>query len=82
MGLLPAYRGQGIGRRLLEVCIDRAWSAGITRVELETREDNEVAIRLYARLGFEREGIKRHGMKVDGSYVATVAMALLLPDGR
>ena len=30
MGVLSGYRGRGIGRRLLESCIAKAWSQGIT----------------------------------------------------
>jgi ribosomal protein S18 acetylase RimI-like enzyme len=78
MGLLPAYRGQGIGRRLLEACLAQARQAGITRVELEARADNEVALRLYTRMGFAHEGTKRGGMRVDGQDLDTLAMALLL----
>jgi len=78
MGLLPAYRGQGIGRRLLEACLVAARQAGITRVELEARADNDAALRLYTRMGFAHEGTKRRGMKVDGQYVDTLSMALFL----
>ena len=78
MGLLPAYRGQGLGARLLDDCLERAKHAGITRVELEAREDNLPALRLYGRFGFEVEGTKRRGMRVHGQYFDTIAMALLL----
>ena len=78
MGLLPAYRGQGLGARLLDDCIERARQAGITRVELEAREDNHAALRLYGRFGFEVEGTKRRGMRVHGKYFDTIAMSLLL----
>lgn len=78
MGVLPEFRGQGIGWRLLESCLNLAHQAGITRVELETRSDNEPALRLYLRMGFETEGIKRRGMCVDGEYQQTTVMALLL----
>ena len=46
MGVLPAYRGQGIGRRLLQTCIAKAWAKGMTRIELAVRADNRRAIRL------------------------------------
>lgn len=78
MGLLPAYRGQGIGAHMLDDCIERAKVAGITRVELEVRADNASARRLYGRFGFEVEGIKRRGMRIHGEYFETIAMALLI----
>lgn len=78
MGLLRDYRGRGIGGELLTACLELAKRRGITRVELETRADNEAALRLYRRLGFEYEGMKRRGMRVEGVYQDTIAMALLL----
>jgi putative acetyltransferase len=79
MGLLPAWRGQGLGRRLIEAAIARAWGRGLTRVELEVRVDNAPAIRLYERVGFRHEGLRRHGIRVDGAYVDVHAMGLLAP---
>jgi putative acetyltransferase len=78
MGVLPEYRGRGLGAKLLRECIAVATSHGITRVELETRVDNVRAIRLYERVGFKREGVRVHGMRVDGKYIDTLAMALLV----
>jgi len=77
MGVLPQFRGQGIGRRLLEACIAKSWANGLTRVELEVRADNMNAVHLYERLGFKREGIKRQGIRIEGQYHDTLAMALL-----
>lgn len=77
MGVLPRFRGQGIGRRLLEACIARCWENGLTRIELEVRVDNGIAVRLYERLGFKREGVKRQGIRIEGDYHDTLIMALL-----
>ena len=81
MGVLPAYRGRGIGRRLLEACIAKAWDQGITRIELEVRADNEPAIALYRALGFEQEAVKRRAMRVDGVYHDALLMSLLKDAG-
>ena len=78
MGLLAQYRGQRIGEALFSGCLTLATAVGITRVELEVREDNLPARALYRRLGFVAEGVKRHGMRVRGHYINTVAMGLLL----
>ena len=77
MGVLPTHRGQGIGKRLLQACIGKAWSKGITRIELEVRADNERAIRLYERMGFEHEALKRRAMRFDGVYFDAVQMSLV-----
>jgi ribosomal protein S18 acetylase RimI-like enzyme len=78
MGVLPEFRGQGLGQRLLESCMAIARQVGVTRVELETRSDNEQALSLYRRMGFQFEGVKRRGIQVDGEYEDTTTMALLL----
>lgn len=79
MGVLPEYRGQGLGRKLLEACITKAWDKGLTRIELEARADNQSAIALYEKLGFEHEALKRRAMRFDGQYFDSVQMALLKP---
>jgi ribosomal protein S18 acetylase RimI-like enzyme len=78
MGVLAAYRGQGIGERLLRACLAKARAKGMTRIELEARADNERAIRLYERLGFEHEAVKRRAMCFDGVYYDSVQMSRLL----
>ncbi len=78
MGVLASHRGAGIGAALLERCIALAKAAGLTRIELEARSENERAIRLYQKFGFQTEGVKRRGMLVDGVYFEKTIMALLL----
>jgi ribosomal protein S18 acetylase RimI-like enzyme len=80
MGLLRAYRGQGIGRRLLQRTLDAARAAGLSRVELTVREDNAGALALYERFGFESEGVQRNAFKVDSRYHNLIMMAVLFPD--
>ncbi len=45
-------RGQGIGRRLLEVVQSKAEQLGCCKVTLEVREDNHPALGLYRSQGF------------------------------
>jgi ribosomal protein S18 acetylase RimI-like enzyme len=77
MGVLAAYRGQGIGTRLMAATLAHARRNGITRVALEVRADNLNAIRLYERTGFVHEGRKRNGMRFNGVYFDALAMALI-----
>jgi putative acetyltransferase len=53
MYLLPAYRGQGLGRRLLGEALDYARER-YRRVELETHTKMEAARKLYGRTGFQK----------------------------
>ena len=80
MGLLAAYRGRGLGRRLAVETIAAARRAGIERVELEVFASNGPAIALYRNLGFVTEGVKRRARKLDGEYDDSVMMALF-PEG-
>jgi ribosomal protein S18 acetylase RimI-like enzyme len=77
VGLLPAYRGQGLGRRLIERALHAAREFGLSRVELTARENNRNAIALYKKLGFMTEGLQRNALKIDGRYENQVLMALL-----
>jgi len=77
MGLLAHARGQGVGRRLAQTTIDAARSRGIERIELEVFATNVRAIRLYERLGFMHEGVRRQARKLDGVYDDNVLMALM-----
>jgi RimJ/RimL family protein N-acetyltransferase len=79
MGLLPPYRGQGIGTRLALTAIEAARHNGIERIELQVYLSNAVAIALYQRLGFVQEGVKRRARFLDGQYEDSVEMALLSP---
>lgn len=49
----PAYRGLGIGRRLLLGYIQRGRQGGYKKLRLDVRSDNETALRLYESHGFK-----------------------------
>ena len=50
VGVLPNYRRQGIGRRLLRLCEEQLPT---TRVRLSVRISNETAIQLYRQEGYQ-----------------------------
>jgi ribosomal protein S18 acetylase RimI-like enzyme len=77
MGLLPAYRGRGIGEQLMRQALSAARELGLSRIELSVRADNTRAARLYAKLGFAVEGRKRRAFLVDGVHHDLVVMGLL-----
>jgi putative acetyltransferase len=53
--------------------------AGLLRIELGVYADNERAIRMYRRFGFELEGTQRAFALRDGVYVDSLMMARLHP---
>ena len=56
MGVLPDFRGRGLGRVLMDALIDVARRWGSERVFLEVRESNAAAISLYENSGVEVVG--------------------------
>jgi len=77
-GIRQAFCGQGWGKRLFADLIGWAKQSGITRLELTVMAHNQRAIGLYKRMGFLKEGVKRHSLRVDNQYVDEDYMALLL----
>jgi ribosomal protein S18 acetylase RimI-like enzyme len=49
----PERQGRGLGRRLLEVCLERLARKGFRGVSLTVTAANEPAVTLYHRLGFQ-----------------------------
>ena len=80
IGLLPSWRGMGIGRQLLTQALRLAWDRGFRRVELVVRVDNTNAIALYKTFGFAIEGRRHKAFFVDGRYFDLLDMALLHPE--
>jgi ribosomal-protein-alanine N-acetyltransferase len=59
IAVCAAYRGLGLGDRLLGELAVRAASAGAQSLLLEVRADNVPALALYARHGFEQVSVRR-----------------------
>jgi RimJ/RimL family protein N-acetyltransferase len=76
MSVEKSVRDQGIGSLLLQVLID--WAAQnktIEKIGLNVHSNNERAIGLYKKMGFEIEGIRKRDLKYgDGQYVDTTVM--------
>lgn len=70
------YQNMGIGTALMQAIIDIAdnWLM-LIRVELTVFEDNEKAINLYEKFGFQKEGLKRLAGIRKGKYVNEYLMA-------
>jgi L-phenylalanine/L-methionine N-acetyltransferase len=73
--------GRGIGTALLTALIDTAdnW-LNLKRLELTVYVDNEPAIRLYKKFGFEVEGTRRADAFRDGKFVDCLMMARVRGD--
>ena len=74
-------QGQGVGAEMMRRLLEWAdnW-AGYLRIELNVYTDNEPAIALYRRFGFEMEGTHRADALREGMYVDTHTMARFHPN--
>lgn len=54
VNVAPAARGRGLGRALVQTCIDRARMQGATGICLHTADFMEAAVAMYERMGFVR----------------------------
>lgn len=76
-----ANRRKGYGREALALGIDYAWrQLNLSRMALSVFAHNEPAIALYAAMGFEREGLLRRALFIDGAWVDVALMALSKAD--
>ncbi len=72
----PDYWNRGVGSALMTAVLELAdnW-LNLKRVELEVYTDNQAAIHLYEKFGFQIEGTKRAYAVRGGEYVDTYVMA-------
>ncbi|HEX5885161.1 MAG TPA: GNAT family N-acetyltransferase [Pyrinomonadaceae bacterium] len=72
------WQGKGVGTALMRAILDLAdnW-LNLRRLELEVYADNEAAISLYERMGFEVEGTLRQHAFRNGQYVDSKIMGRL-----
>ncbi|NRB18064.1 MAG: GNAT family N-acetyltransferase [Rhodobacteraceae bacterium] len=77
VGLLPEWRGQGIGRPLITATLDAAFERGFTRIELTVFASNTRAIALYEKIGFNKEGELIDAVYIDGVFSNSILMGLI-----
>ncbi len=77
VGVVPGARRAGTARRMIDALLAEAIRRGAREAFLEVRVDNDAALALYAREGFERLGV-RLGY-YDGGRVDAVTMRKELP---
>jgi putative acetyltransferase len=78
MAIRDDWQGKGAGTALMQAAVDLAdgWM-NLRRLELEVDTDNEPAIKLYRKFGFEIEGTLRQFAFREGKYVDVYAMGRL-----
>lgn len=64
ISLTPECRGEGIGRQLLELALQRFRAAGLTHAKIETLAHNARGLHLYQSVGF-REVVRQVHLAID-----------------
>jgi ribosomal-protein-alanine N-acetyltransferase len=59
IAVLPPWRRRGLGGVLLRTAMDATAAAGAASLHLEVAADNDAALALYLRHGFERTGLRK-----------------------
>ncbi len=74
--VLKKFWGFGVGYNLMEEAVRYGKEAGLRKINLDTRADNEKAISLYKKLGFKEEGIITRGTIINGEFYNLLVMGL------
>lgn len=79
LAIHPSFSGKGEGKKMMKEIIDFAGERGVLRIELSVSVENEKAISLYEKAGFQKEGIlkKYSHLKSEQRFVDEILMAFL-----
>ena len=80
IGILLSHAGQGIGKLLLDKVDKWAKKHSVTRLELTVMVHNQNAVKLYVKMGFNKEGIKKNSMFIDGNYIDEYYMGKIIQE--
>ena len=81
LSVKKAHWQKGIGRHVMEELLAFAKNTGTIRtVSLGVKADNETAIRLYEKLGFEKIGVHKDYFLIRGEYFDELLMDLRISE--
>ena len=79
----PKFKNKGYGTEAYKKFIPLLFGFyDLHKISLEVLETNTVAIRLYEKVGFVREGVKRHEVCKNGSWINSIVMSYLNPKNK
>lgn len=73
--MIGEHRGQGVGRRMIDLLVRESRGAGLRSLEVEFLADNVIARRAYERAGFKEAGIVPSKVFRAGKYFDGLIMA-------
>ncbi|PGM51027.1 GNAT family N-acetyltransferase [Bacillus sp. AFS053548] len=78
IGILEEFTGKGLGTKLFQALEEWAINHSIFRLELTVVKQNEVAVGLYKKMGYQIEGTKINSLIIDGKRFDEYYMAKIL----
>ena len=75
LAVAPSLRRRGVASALLAAAEEHARARGARKLSLRVLSTNATALRLYERVGFQREGTLRDEFCIGGRFVDDVLMA-------
>jgi ribosomal protein S18 acetylase RimI-like enzyme len=78
IAIKQGYRNIGIGAQIIQVLIEESKRTGLRILVLEVFDSNELAKRLYRKMGFKEAGRIQRGVYKNGKYVDLIQMTLEL----
>ncbi len=79
--ILPKWRGRGLAREAAAALLGHCFTTlGAFRIEARIEPENTPSLRVASRLGFQREGLMRRWIVVDGTPRDMLMLALLRDD--
>jgi RimJ/RimL family protein N-acetyltransferase len=74
----PRGRGRGVGTEATRLIVGHGFERlGLHRIQLEVYADNARARRVYEKVGFVVEGVRREVQRRDGAWADEVIMSIL-----
>ncbi|MCK4252509.1 GNAT family N-acetyltransferase [candidate division WOR-3 bacterium] len=72
------YRNKGYGKKVYKLILEFCFNyLNFNRAWLLVMENNEVALKLYKKIGFRTEGVMRNAIYRDGKYYGYIMMSIL-----
>jgi RimJ/RimL family protein N-acetyltransferase len=76
--LHPDFRGKGLAQAAYRAFLTYLFAnCRLNKVSMEVLEHNQPARRLYERVGFIHEGVKRQEIHRDGRYIDSIILSML-----
>lgn len=78
MDLHPKHRGKGIAYEAYQLFISKLFTnESLNKISLEVLSHNHIAISLYEKIGFVKEGVKRQEVYRNGEWLDSIIMSIL-----